>query len=399
MKRIRKGIKLKDAINCSVLKEFTQIPNAMLRNPEISGKAKAILCLLLSNSDGWSSYVDTIISMMKEEKDAIASGLHELEYHGYLLRMRYRDTKTKSFKGVLWAYTDTPNTFNIEASKQLLKALNYELMVHQSHNRKIQDMGNPEYGKPVTKNTNIKRKKIKKNYSLSQTHHQSTKEYLTIARKLSKIVRRIKNIKHTHSQLVFWANHIRLLVERNKVSTDRIYQVLKWYEKHHADKYTPVIESGASLRSKFIKLEDAIKRGSENNYISKALSVEELHEQIKNRMNGVGKDTTKRMAVVFDNVCNLAPNIDKVSLINNLNDLYLNIIQSRPKDAMERSIHGDDIGTPIYLIEEYYQWLKDSTWINDINENTIAFKSKLFKKFLNYFGDEIGLDPLTGDFK
>ena len=39
---------LPDAINCSITKEFTQIPNDLLRNPEISGKAKSILFLLLS---------------------------------------------------------------------------------------------------------------------------------------------------------------------------------------------------------------------------------------------------------------------------------------------------------------------------------------------------------------
>ena len=398
MKRIRKGIHLKDAVNCSVVKEFTQIPNELIRNPNISGKAKAILCLLLSNREGWSSHVKTILRMMKEKKEAVTAGLVELEQHGYLLRMRYRDIKSKSFKGILWAYTDIPNKFNIDTSKELLKALSYEIVMSKSHNLETQDMGNPGYGKTDLNNTNIKKKKIKRKDTLCPTTQQN-KKYLPIARKLSTIVRKIKNVKHTYSQLVAWSKYIRLLVEKNKVSVDRIYEALKWYTKHHADKYTPVIESGESLRNKFTKLEDAIKRGFDDNYSSKILNKEELHDQIKNRMNGAGKDTAKRMVAVFDNVCDLASNADKVSLINNLNDLYLNIIKSRPEDAMEKSYHGEDIGTPIYLIEEYYQWLKDSTWINDINENTITFKSKLFKKFLSHFGEEIGLNPLTGDFK
>ena len=398
MQRIRKGIVLKDAVNCSVIKEFTQIPNELIRNPNISGKAKAILCLLLSNKNGWCSHVKTILLMLREKKESVTAGLKELEHHGYLLRIRYRDVKSKSFKGILWAYTDVSNKFNIDTSKELLKALNYEIVLSKSHNLETQDMGNPGYGKPAPNNTNIKKTKKKKNIYLSLAPLQN-KEYLSIARKLSTIVRKIKNVKHTYSQLGAWSNHIRLLVEKNKVSVDRIYEALKWYSKHHADPYTPVIESGESLRNKFIRLEDAIKRDSESNLLSKVLSVAELHEQIKNRMNGARKDTVERMIVMFDNVCDLSPNSDKVTLINNLNNLYLSIIESRPVDAMEKSHHGEDIGTPIYLIEEYYQWLKDETWINDINENTITFKSKLFKKFLNHFGDEIGLNPLTGDYK
>ena len=46
-----KELKLPDAINCSLTKNFTQVPNNLLRNPNITSKAKAILCLLLSNKE------------------------------------------------------------------------------------------------------------------------------------------------------------------------------------------------------------------------------------------------------------------------------------------------------------------------------------------------------------
>ena len=393
MQRKKKEFRgLPDLINASLTKNFTQVPNILLRNRHISGKAKAILCLLLSNKEGWKSHVITLTNMMKESKDAIYSGLQELEKHGYLIRVKCRVLMSKKLTGEVWAYTDLSNSLNMAFITTLLEKKGLEMVAKKT------TTGFSRYGKSASNNINNKKKGnyIKNNLSLAPLQN---KEYLSIARKLSTIVRKIKNIKHTYSQLGAWSNHIRLLVEKNKVSVDRIYEALKWYSKHHADKYTPIIESGESLRNKFIKLEDAIKRDSESNYLSKVLSVAELHEQIKNRMNGARKDTVERMIVMFDNVCDLSPNSDKVTLINNLNNLYLSIIESRPVDAMEKSHHGEDIGTPIYLIEEYYQWLKDETWISDINENTITFKSKLFKKFLNHFGDEIGLDPLTGDYK
>ena len=110
----KKGLMLHDAINCSVSKGFTQIPNDMLHNPNISGKAKALLCLLLSNKKGWQSHAVTLQKFMKERESALQSGLQELEELGYLLRIRYRDIDTKTYRGSFWAYTDIPGKFMLE---------------------------------------------------------------------------------------------------------------------------------------------------------------------------------------------------------------------------------------------------------------------------------------------
>ncbi len=67
MKRTKDN-QLPDAINCSITKEFTHAPNELLRNPDRSSKAKALLCLLLSNKGGWKSYFTTIGQMMKERE-------------------------------------------------------------------------------------------------------------------------------------------------------------------------------------------------------------------------------------------------------------------------------------------------------------------------------------------
>ena len=95
MKQQEKHTRIPDVINISTTKNFTQVPNDLLRNPEISGKAKALLCLLLSNQEGWYSYMATLQKTMKEGRDAIYSGLSELEEFGYLQRIHYRDTETK----------------------------------------------------------------------------------------------------------------------------------------------------------------------------------------------------------------------------------------------------------------------------------------------------------------
>ena len=87
--------RIPDAINVSATKNFTQVPNNLLRNSKISGKAKALLCLLMSNEEDLDNYTTNLQEMMKEGKDAIYSGVRELEKFGYLKIMSYRDKKGK----------------------------------------------------------------------------------------------------------------------------------------------------------------------------------------------------------------------------------------------------------------------------------------------------------------
>jgi hypothetical protein len=75
---------ISDAINCSVTKDFTQVPNELLRNPEMSWKSKGLLCLLLSNKEGWRTYIKTITKMGRDGETSVISGIQELERLGLL---------------------------------------------------------------------------------------------------------------------------------------------------------------------------------------------------------------------------------------------------------------------------------------------------------------------------
>lgn len=86
------------------------------------------------------------------------------------------------------------------------------------------------------------------------------KKYVPIAKRLERIIKFKKNINITPTKLNGWANSIRQLVETDGVEIERIKKALKWYKNHYNDEYVPVIESGSSLRGKFLKLEAAIER-------------------------------------------------------------------------------------------------------------------------------------------
>ena len=93
-----------------------------------------------------------------------------------------------------------------------------------------------------------------------ESKQDKNSRYVPLAEKLAFIIRKNKRINVTPQKITSWANEIRKLVEIDGVSIQRVETALDWYEDNIGGQYIPVIESGSSLRSKFINLEDAMRR-------------------------------------------------------------------------------------------------------------------------------------------
>ena len=287
MQRTKKPNRMPDAINVSTSKHFTKVPNELLRNPEISGKAKALLSLLLSNSEGWTSYFTTIKQMMMEQDDAIRSGLKELEVHKYLMRIRYREKESKRLAGSFWAYTDNPGDNKVDETIKILERRGFEPVnedLEWSENPAEENPGqeNPGQENPAPRRPREKKTNNKKTNSVPSgtdnptddnsshngegrpTPEERAKQFLPQSETLANIIRSTKKIKISQSRLKSWANEIRKLVETDGVDPSRIDSALSWYSENIGGEYIPVVESGAALREKFIKLEEAIQRGNDN---------------------------------------------------------------------------------------------------------------------------------------
>jgi hypothetical protein len=65
---------------------FTQIPNAWLRDSRLSFRARGFLAMLLSHSQGWSLSIASIVAESREGTHAIRETIYELENLGYLER-------------------------------------------------------------------------------------------------------------------------------------------------------------------------------------------------------------------------------------------------------------------------------------------------------------------------
>lgn len=69
---------------------FTTIPNAWLRDPNMTHRARGLLVQLLSHREGWSVTVESLARAGREGKTAISRDLRELEELGYLRREQSR---------------------------------------------------------------------------------------------------------------------------------------------------------------------------------------------------------------------------------------------------------------------------------------------------------------------
>jgi len=81
--------------------QFTQIPNAWLRDDRLSLKAKGLLAQLLSHSAGWSVTTRSLAEVNGCGRDAISTAVRELEEAGYLQRRQDR-SEDGAFSEVIW---------------------------------------------------------------------------------------------------------------------------------------------------------------------------------------------------------------------------------------------------------------------------------------------------------
>ena len=70
---------------------FTQVPNGLLYNSNISFKAKGIWAYMSAKPDGWNFSADRISMETKEERKAILAGLKELSEAGYITAKKLKD--------------------------------------------------------------------------------------------------------------------------------------------------------------------------------------------------------------------------------------------------------------------------------------------------------------------
>lgn len=88
---------------------FTMVSNHVLKNPNLSLKAKGLYAYMWSLPEDWDYSVAGLVACLKEGKSAINEALKELEHEGYLVRTILR--KGGKFSDMDYILNEYPSPF------------------------------------------------------------------------------------------------------------------------------------------------------------------------------------------------------------------------------------------------------------------------------------------------
>lgn len=95
-------------IKRKVRTDFTVLPNDLFRDKKLSWKALGLLVYMLHLREDFSLNLSWLTNQKKTGRDAMRSGLKELESEGYLTIRRERGKQGK-YQRVIWEVTDSPS--------------------------------------------------------------------------------------------------------------------------------------------------------------------------------------------------------------------------------------------------------------------------------------------------
>ena len=80
-------------IKSKLTENFTTIPNSVLNDPNLTWKAKGLLCKLLSNRSDWAVYKSQLQQFSKDGRDSTSSAFNELIEARYIVSIRRHNEK------------------------------------------------------------------------------------------------------------------------------------------------------------------------------------------------------------------------------------------------------------------------------------------------------------------
>lgn len=102
-------------------KNYTVVNNFICKDSRLSWKAKGIWLYAFSRPDDWQFHIDDLINQSTDGREAVRSGLKELEKHGYLAREQKRENG--QFGKADWVFYEVPQE-NLTVKEIITKAEN-----------------------------------------------------------------------------------------------------------------------------------------------------------------------------------------------------------------------------------------------------------------------------------
>jgi len=121
-------------------RNYTVIPNEIIKAKDLSWKAKGLMCYLLSLSEEWTVHKSDLANRSLDGYDSMLSGWAELEKLGYIQTIRVKDQNL--FRG-------------------------YDYIIHESRVRDFTEQEIPEQGNPELINTSLEKVPLKEDTKVS----------------------------------------------------------------------------------------------------------------------------------------------------------------------------------------------------------------------------------------
>lgn len=214
---------------------YTQIPNAWMRDKRISRKARGLLAEMMTHREGWEVTIDGLSDAGPEGKDAIRSGIKELEENGYLTRRRAR-SDGGTFGGI-----------------------DYEITDPFAENPTEPMPPTPTPTSPTTENPPLRRPSLKKTIleeeedaSAALRHPPTpdddfTPEVRDLCHLLSNLIH--KNTGRKPKVTKAWLTACRRMIELDKIEPQQIAGAIEWSQKDEF--WAANIMSMSKLREKY----------------------------------------------------------------------------------------------------------------------------------------------------
>jgi len=138
--------------------QYTQIPNAWLRDPRLSLGAKGLLAQIMSHAAGWRISQESLAKDNGVGKDAIRTLITELMNAGYLVRS---DKRERNEKGFLGGYTYTTAEPMLDQPTLAEPTLDYPTLDEPT-------LDNPPHKKNILKEQQVKEQQVKEIRSFEQ---------------------------------------------------------------------------------------------------------------------------------------------------------------------------------------------------------------------------------------
>ncbi len=387
------------------------IPAEILFNDNLNWREKALFGFLvnLSNNDRgycWASnrYLAQLIKTRPDTVSSMISNLHKYKYITTQYETRNDGNGSRQVRKIKIdpTYPQTYETLLQEALGriQTVGEIPKPGRIPKPHRGNTQtptgkipnNIDNINRENNIDNNKSLSTQKPSgDNVSKANKKKEEIKQYLPLATKLANIIKQNKKINTSHQRLRSWADEIRKLINRDGASIERVEIALDWYEENIGGAYIPVIESGSSLREKFIKLEDAMKRSGSAPAINKPSTPPEkiIKDHFKSK-DLIRAFTQNNYEPAADMLSHLNGEIDKGQLVQTLINLHSQI-NSQQKDFPH--VRG-----PMTLTRNYIEWIEDNDWITNYSLDMFNMNSKLFSKFRRYRAglDNMERDPITG---